>query len=90
MTQAKYDALPDDQKAAVDAAAGAPLSKSAEDAWNATANAAMEAARASGDNTVIDLTAEEAQAFSDAVAAVTDAYVASVGGEATLAKMRGN
>jgi TRAP-type C4-dicarboxylate transport system substrate-binding protein len=32
MTQAKYDALPDDQKAAIDAVAGAPLSKSAEDA----------------------------------------------------------
>jgi len=89
MTQAKYDALPDDQKAAIDAVAGAPLSQSAEDAWNATADAAMEAARASGDNTVIDLTTEEAQAFADAVASVTDAYVAQVGGEATLAKMRG-
>lgn len=90
MTAAKYDALPDDQKAAIDAVAGIPLSKSAEDAWNATANAAMDAARASGDNTVIDLTPEEAQAFADAVAAVTNKYVASVGGEATLAKMQGN
>jgi TRAP-type C4-dicarboxylate transport system substrate-binding protein len=89
MTQGKYDALPDDQKAAIDALAGVPLSKSAEDAWNATANAALEAARAAGDNTVIDLTPEEAQAFADAVAAVTDAYVAQVGGEAVLAKMRG-
>lgn len=89
MTAARYDALPDDQKAAVDAVAGAVLSKSAEDAWNATANAALEAARAAGDNTVIDLTPEEAQAFADAVAAVTDGYVATVGGEAVLAKMRG-
>jgi TRAP-type C4-dicarboxylate transport system substrate-binding protein len=89
MTQAKYDALPDDQKAAIDAVAGMPLSKSAEDAWNATANAALEAARAAGDNTIIELSPEEAQAFADAVAAVTDAYVAGVGGEAVLAKMRG-
>jgi TRAP-type C4-dicarboxylate transport system substrate-binding protein len=89
MTAAKYDALPDDQKAAIDAVAGAPLSKSAEDAWNATANAALEAARAAGDNTIIELTPEEAQAFADAVAAVTDAYVAANGGEAVLAKMRG-
>ena len=89
MTAAKYDALPDDQKAAIDAVAGAPLSKSAEDAWNATANAALEAARAAGDNTIIDLSAEEAQAFADAVASVTDKYVAGVGGEATLAKMQG-
>lgn len=89
MTAAKYDALPDDQKAAIDAVAGIPLSKSAEDAWNATANAAMEAARATGDNTVIDLTPEEAQAFADAISAVTEKYVAGVGGEATLAKMQG-
>jgi TRAP-type C4-dicarboxylate transport system substrate-binding protein len=89
MTATKYDALPDDQKAAIDAVAGVPLSKSAEDAWNATANAALDAARAAGDNTVIDLTPEEAQAFADAVASVTDAYVAQVGGEDVLAKMRG-
>jgi hypothetical protein len=66
-----------------------PLSKSAEDAWNATANAALDAARATGDNTVIELTPEEAQAFADAVAAVTNAYVDSVGGADTLAAMRG-
>lgn len=89
MNAAKYDALPDDQKAAVDAVAGAVLSQSAEDAWNATAAAALEAARATGDNTIIELTPEEAQAFADAVATVTDAYVAQVGGAATLAKMRG-
>ena len=89
MNQAAYDALPDDQKAAIDAVAGVPLSKSAEDAWNATANAALDAARAAGDNTVIDLTPEEAQAFADAVAAVTNAYVDSVGGADTLAAMRG-
>ena len=90
MTAAKYDGLPADQKAAIDAVAGVPLSKSAEDAWNATANAALEAARASGNNTIVDLSADEAKAFSDAVADVVNKYVASVGGDATLAKMRGN
>ena len=89
MSQAKYDALPDDQKAAIDAVAGVPLSQSAEEAWLATADAALAAARATGDNVVIDLSAEEAEAFHAAVAAVADTYVAGVGGEATLAKMRG-
>jgi TRAP-type transport system periplasmic protein len=89
MNQGAYDALPDDQKAAIDAVAGVPLSKSAEDAWNATADAALDAARAAGNNTVIDLTPEEAQVFADAVAAVTNAYVESVGGTDTLAAMRG-
>ncbi len=89
MNQSTYDSLPDDQKAAIDAVAGVPLSKSAEDAWNATANAALDAARATGDNTIIDLTPEEAKAFADAVAPVTNAYVDSVGGADTLAAMRG-
>ncbi len=90
MTAAKYDGLPAEQKAAIDAIAGAALSKSAEDAWNVTANAALETARASADNTIVDLTADEAAAFSAAVADVVNKYVASVGGEATLAKMQGN
>jgi TRAP-type C4-dicarboxylate transport system substrate-binding protein len=89
MNAARYDALPAEQKAAVDAIAGVPLAKSAEDAWNATAAKALEAARAAGDNTLIELTPEEAQAFADALATVTDAYVATAGGEAVLAKMRG-
>jgi TRAP-type transport system periplasmic protein len=90
MTQAKYDALPDDQKAAIDAVAGIPLSQSAEEAWLETADAAVEAARAAGDNTFIDLTEEEAQAFTDAMSAIVDQYVASVGGEAVLQSMQGN
>lgn len=89
MNAAKYAALPEAQRAAIDAVAGVPLSKSAEDAWNATAAKALAAARAAGNNTVIDLTPDEAKAFADAVASVTDAYVAKVGGEATLALMRG-
>jgi len=90
MTAAKYDGLSAEHKAAIDAVAGVPLSKSAEDAWNVTADAAMAAARADSTNTVIDLTEAEAQAFSDAVAAIVDGYVASVNGAAALAKMQGN
>jgi len=90
MGQATYDALPADHQAAIDAASGEALSRNAEEAWNATAAAALEAARATGDNTIVDLTPEEAQAFADAVASVVENYVASVDGEATLAKMRGN
>ncbi len=89
MNEAAYNGLSDEAKAAVDELRGIELSRSAEEAWNATADAALEAARATGDNTFIDLTEEEAQAFSDAVAGVVDAYVADVGGEATLAALRG-
>lgn len=88
MGQGSYDALSDEAKAAVDAAAGRGVSQSAEDAWNVTANAAIAAARASGDNTIVDLSDEEIAAFADAVSAVTDAYVTAVGGEAVLAAMR--
>jgi len=88
MNQGAYDGLSDDARAALDAIAGVELSKSAEDAWNATADAAVETARASGDNTFIDLSGDEAAAFSDAVAGVVGAYVANVGGEDALEAMR--
>lgn len=89
MTGAKYDGLPADQKAAIDAASGMALSKSAEDAWLETADKATEVSRADSKNTVVDLTEAEVAAFSEAVAKVVDAYVAGVGGEAALAAMRG-
>lgn len=84
-----YDALPDNQKAAVDAASGEALSQNAEAAWLATAKEALEASRADTGNTIIDLSEEEAKAFADAVSDVVKNYVASVGGEAALAAMRG-
>jgi TRAP-type transport system periplasmic protein len=89
MNQAKYDSLPDDQKAAIDAVAGEVLSKSAEDAWMATATASLEAARADGKNVMVDLTADEIAAFTAAISGVVDSYVASVDGAAALAAMRG-
>jgi TRAP-type C4-dicarboxylate transport system substrate-binding protein len=88
MGQQAYDGLSDDARAMLDAARGRGLSQSAEEAWNATGEAAVIAARATGDNTFVDLTPEEAQAFADAVSGVTAAYVASVGGEAALAAMQ--
>ncbi|MDX1780571.1 MAG: TRAP transporter substrate-binding protein [Thalassovita sp.] len=84
-----YNGLSADQKAAVDAASGVGLSKSAEDAWLVTANAAMDKARADSANTVTDLTDAEIAAFSAVVADVVNGYVASVGGDAALAAMRG-
>ncbi len=90
MAKSKYDALPDDQKKAIDDASGMELSMSAETAWNAAADAALKVARESSDNTVIDLSAEEIKVFADAVDAVTQKYVSSVDGASTLAQMRGN
>ncbi len=88
MGQGSYDALSDDAKAALDEARGCGLGNNAETAWNATAAEALEVARADAGNTVVDLTAEEAQAFEDAVSNVVADYVASVGGEAALAAMQ--
>lgn len=48
----------------------------------------MARARQDGKNTFVDLTAEEAQAFTDAVSGVVAEYVASVGGDAALAAMQ--
>lgn len=88
MNEGKYDSLPDDQKAAIDAVAGAVLSKSAEDAWMATATASLEAARADSNNVVIDLSDDEIAAFASAISGVVDTYVSGVDGAATLAAMR--
>ena len=89
MSQAVYDGLSADKQAAIDAASGMALSESAEVAWNATADAALAAAKASGENTIVELSADEVAAFAAALADVTDAYVADVGGGETLASMRG-
>lgn len=89
VNQAVYDGLSADKKAAIDAASGLALSESAETAWKATADAALAAAKASGENTIVELSAEETAAFAAALVGVTDAYVSDVGGAATLASMRG-
>ena len=49
-----------------------------------------EAIKATGDNTVIELSDEEAAAFGKLTLPVTDRIVGELGGEAILAAMRGN
>lgn len=89
LNEGVYKALPADQRAALDAASGVPLSESAETAWLATADAAVAAARADANNVVIDLSDDEIAAFQTAVADVVDGYVKGVGGNAALAAMNG-
>jgi len=76
MNEGVYNGLSAEAKEALDIMA---LSKSAEDAWNATSDDGVAQARASGDNVFIDLTEEEAAAFAEAVSGVVNAYVADVG-----------
>ena len=85
-----YNGLSDAHRAALDASIGGPLSRSAEEAWQEAADAAMVAARADGNNVVIDLTPEEIAVFAEAVAGVSNGYIEAVGGAATLAAMNGN
>ncbi|MFQ3356283.1 MAG: TRAP-type C4-dicarboxylate transport system substrate-binding protein [Paracoccaceae bacterium] len=89
MNGAKYNGLSNAEKAAIDAASGIELSKSAEDAWNATGEAGVTRARGEAKNTFVDLSAGEVAAFEAAVSNVANNYVASVGGEAAMAAMRG-
>jgi TRAP-type C4-dicarboxylate transport system substrate-binding protein len=88
MNQEVYEDLPADQKAELDAASGAALSKSAEDAWLVTANAALETAKSDSSNTIVELSAAEAAVFADALQGVVDTYVDSVDGASTLMAMR--
>ncbi|WP_138465706.1 TRAP transporter substrate-binding protein [Poseidonocella sp. HB161398] len=89
MNAKAYDKLPGEARAALDAIKGAPISEMTETAWVATAQKALEAARASDDTEVIDLAGAGARAFDDALAQVTDAYVARENAGAALAAMRG-
>lgn len=89
MNKARYDSLSPEFKKAVDAHSGRVLSKSAEDGWNAQADKTIVALKASGDNTVIELSDEEVAAFGALTLPVTEKIVGELGGEAVLATMRG-
>ncbi|WP_274424992.1 TRAP transporter substrate-binding protein [Chelativorans sp. YIM 93263] len=89
MNQERYDGLSDEFKAAVDNHSGLKLSQSGEESWNERADETLESIRASDDNTVIDLTPEEAEAFAELTLPVTDELVAEMGAEDVLATMRG-
>lgn len=89
MNQARYDALPEEFRSAIDAHSGIGLSRSGEEAWNARATETVEKLRETGDNTVIELTEEEVQAFAELTLPVTDRLIAEMGAEEVLAAMRG-
>ncbi|MEZ5534821.1 MAG: TRAP transporter substrate-binding protein [Thiolinea sp.] len=91
MNKAKYDALPDDQKEALDDVTGRSLSKSGEDAWNARADAAIADLKADSAKKVIELTEDGIKAFADVTMPVATAVIESVdGGAEALAAMQGN
>ncbi|MBZ0217951.1 MAG: TRAP transporter substrate-binding protein [Fimbriimonadaceae bacterium] len=90
MNQAKYDGLSDEMKAAIDANSGRGLSQSAEDAWHAKGAKAIAAAKAAGNNTVIELSIDEAAAFAEITLAVRDRVISDLGADAIVASMRGN
>ena len=90
MTEGTYNGLSDAAKAALDNSGNQTVSQSAEDAWNATADAGVATARTLSENTFVDLTPEEAAVFAGAIAAVTGAYVDGVGGADALAAMQAN
>lgn len=89
MNQGRYDGLSDAFKAAVDAHSGRSLSQKGEEAWNARAEDTTQKLRDAGDNTVIDLTPEEIEAFAKLTLPVTDKLVAEMGAQDVLAAMQG-
>jgi len=89
MNKAKYDSLSDDFKKAIDDNSGRKLSKSAEDGWNAKAAATVEALKATGDNTVIELSDDEIAAFGEITVPVTQKIVQELGAGDVYATMSG-
>ncbi len=89
MNQAKYDSLSPEMQKAIDDASGLVLSKSAEDGWNARALQVIESMKAAGDNTVIELTDEEAAAFGAITTPITQQVVTELGAEDVYKAMQG-
>ncbi|AMM86393.1 TRAP transporter substrate-binding protein [Martelella sp. AD-3] len=89
MSQARYDGLSDEQKAAIDKYAGEYLSESAETAWNRVAEETIAGLEADPDKTVITLDADQAAAFGALTIPVTEEIVSELGAEDVLASMRG-
>jgi TRAP-type transport system periplasmic protein len=89
MNKAKYDSLPDAERAAIDTIAGRPLSKSAEDGWNARAQQVIEQISATGDNTVYTLSADQRAAFEALTYPVAETIVSEGGYGDILKTMQG-
>jgi TRAP-type C4-dicarboxylate transport system substrate-binding protein len=81
MNEAKYQSLPDAEKAAIDAASGAALSQSGEDNWNRVAAEVLDELRADPSKTVIDLNEEESAAFNEITVGVRDEVIAELDAE---------
>lgn len=88
MNQGKYEGLPDDQRAAIDANSGRDLSKSAEDAWNAKGENTIMELKSDPKYTVIDLSPEEIEAFANVTVPVAEKVIAEVNAAEILKAMR--
>ncbi|MGZ9808871.1 TRAP transporter substrate-binding protein [Pseudoroseicyclus sp. H15] len=89
MNQGVYDGLSPEMQAAIDDNSGRSLSQSAEEGWYATTDRVLESIAATGDNTVIELTDDEANAFGELTMPVTEQVVSDLGAEDILAVMEG-
>ncbi|MDQ0314045.1 TRAP transporter substrate-binding protein [Amorphus orientalis] len=89
MNQGAYDALPEDQKAAIDNNSGRGLSRSGEEGWNARARETLEKVSADPDNTVIRLSEEEIAPFDTVATETRDRLIQEMGGEDVYAAMKG-
>lgn len=90
MNAERYAALPEAERAALDAIAGRTLSASAEAGWNARAEQVIGQLQAAGDNTVYFLSDAEAAAFGELTLPVRDAVVGGIdGGADVLRTMQG-
>ena len=89
MNQKSYNSLSAEHKAVIDKNSGMVLSRSGEEHWNARASDTIKQLRAAGDNTVIDLSAAEVEAFRKKVMPVTEKIVKDLKAGDVLAAMQG-
>ena len=89
MNKERFDGLSPEFQKAIKDNSGRKLSKSAEDGWNARALQVIESMKAAGDNTVIELSDDEAAAFGAITLPVTENIVSGRNAEIVLKTMRG-
>lgn len=95
MNKAKYDALPANEKAAIDKNSGLKLSQSGEDGWNALAKKTIDRLKADPKKKVIELSQAEVAAFDKISIAARDQLIAEMDKKGlkateTLSVMLGN
>lgn len=90
MNAAKYNGLNEADKAAVDSIKGRPLSQSAEEGWNAKADAVLADLKSTDGKTVIELSPDDSAAFNAVTNPLGDSIAAEVDGADVLAVMKGN